>query len=200
MPAFDPRNIVEGPVRTLVGASALDPTPSVLPADSTPFGAAWPGWRELGFTTEDGVTFGGLTADRTPVMTGQQRAAVAHLSGNVAETVAFTMLEATLENIRQAAGRGVITSVAPSAPGSTTPTFGHDQLEFTDSPVRYVALGVEGFGPNGQPRRMILPIVTLAINGDLNYRLGQPMGVPVTAGRAGGPAGNPKWRQIIPPG
>lgn len=195
MAAQDPRNIVEGAVRVFVGASALDTTPDVLPADTVAFGGSWTGtWRELGFTTEDGVTFGGLTADRTPVNTGQQRSAVAHLQGNVAETVSFTLLEATLENIKATAGRGVITTVAPGVG-----TYGHDELELKDQPVAYISVGIEGFGPNGQPRRMLYPIATISINGDVNYRQGQPMGIPVQVSRSGGTNANPKWRDIKPP-
>lgn len=195
MASFDPTQIVSGPLYLWLGKSALDVAPDVLPADSTAFGGAWGGnWRNLGWTTPDGFAAGGLSQEQTPVNSAQQRPAVTYLAGNAAETVAFSLIEATLQNIKDMAGRGVLATVAAGAG-----TYGHIDLTFTDGTVNYVALGIEAFGLNGRPRRMIYPIGILSITGDLTQQFTQEMRIPAQFQRAGGTTGDPKWRDILLP-
>lgn len=187
MPYLDPTQISEGPVFVLLGKSALDVTPDVLPADTVPIisaGGSWGGtWRSLGFTPDDGVTAGGMAPDTTPVMVAQQRGPATVLKGSSAQTIGFTLLEMTAENLRDALGQGTITSITTS-----------DELALTDDPTRYYALGIEGYGPKGKPLRIIYPIVTISVTGDINLRWGSPQSVPVQATRSGAASGVPKWR------
>ena len=195
MPAFDPTEIVSGPLYLYLGKSALEATPDVLPADATLFGAAWGGtWRNLGWSTPDGFTAAGLSQEKSPVNTAQQRPAVTFLAGNAAETVGFTLIQATLQNIKDMAGRGQLTTVAAGAG-----TYGHTDLKFSDSAVAYVALGIEAFGLNGRPRRMIYPIGMMSVTGDLSQTFTQEMRIPAQFMRAGGPTGDPVWRDILLP-
>lgn len=195
MAQFDPTEIVSGPLYLYLGKSALDVAPDVLPADSTLFGAAWGGaWRNLGWSTPDGFAASGLSQEQTPVNTAQQRPAVTFLAGNAAEAVAFSLIQATLQNIKDMAGRGVLTTVAPGAG-----TYGHTDLKFSDSAIAYVALGIEAFGLNGRPRRMIYPIGMLSITGDLSQTFTQEMRIPARFQRAGGAAGDPVWRDVLLP-
>lgn len=195
MAEFDPKEVVSGPLYLFLGKSGLDTTPDVLPPDSTAFGAAWGGtWRNLGWSTPEGFAAAGLSQERAPVNTAQQRPAVTFLAGNAVESVGFSLIQATLQNIKDMAGRGVITTVAPGAG-----TYGHTQLKFSDSKIVYVALGIEAFGIDGRPRRMIYPIGLMSITGDLSQTFTQEMRVPAQFQRAGGAAGDPVWRDILLP-
>lgn len=187
MPYLDPTQITEGPIYALLGKSALDATPDVLPANATPVisaGGNWGGtWRHLGFATEDGAAMGGLAPDMTPVPVSQQRGPATVLKGASAQTIGLTLLEMTPENLRDAMGQGSISSTAE-----------HDELLMSDDPTRFFALGIEAFGPQGKPLRIIYPVVTVSVSGDINLRWGVAQSIPITATRAGGLEGRPRWR------
>jgi hypothetical protein len=191
---YDSSYILEGPGYVYVGKSADDVAPDVMPADSVAFGASPGGtWAALGYTTQDGFTFGGMSPERTSVLSGQQRAPVKRLPGNAEETVSFTLTELTLANIRTVAGRGTLATVAAGSG-----TAGHTALTWTDAPNASVALLIDTFGPDGQPRRYFYPSVDFAITGDATHQIGTEMGVPVTATRTGGSNSTPEWRDVIP--
>lgn len=187
MANLNPLNIVEGPMFALLGQSALSITPDVLPADATPFisaGGSWGGtWVNLGFLDETGATHGGLAPASNPVNTSQQRGSVTIVKGIAAQTVSFNMYEVTAQNLQRALGSGTITSTGTA-----------DDLQMTDDPVTYYALGIEAFGPNGKALRIIYPIVVPEITGNIVNRIGQVTTIPVRFTRAGGAAGQPRWR------
>jgi hypothetical protein len=195
---LDPRQIVAGAFQAFIGAAQTDPIPDVMPADNVAFGSPGGTFRNVGFSTEDGANFGGLSPDSNPVMTGQQPSAVTVLPGNAEETVGATFIEGTLTNFRDFSGRGAITSQAPGIVGSGT--YGHDDWTLSNTTPRFFSLLIEGFGPNGAPRRMFYPSVRARIDGDVQYRQGQPMGIPVVFSRSGGPSADPVWRDVRIPG
>lgn len=182
--AQDIRAILEGEVRILIGNSSRATVPDVLPADNVPIGGAWGGgWRELGFTTEDGVTF---TFERSyvDVMTAQSRTAVKSMRGTTIERIACTLLEMTLENFKDVAGYGSITTVAAGSG-----TYGHrDYAMDSRTPIRYLAIGIEGIAPpdeDGMPRRIYMPLGIATATGDVNQRIGQASTLPAQFTRQG---------------
>jgi hypothetical protein len=189
---LDPTNFAEGPVFALVGNAANHVAPDDLPADAVPFiylGGAWGGaWRQLGFSTEDGMAHSGLSAEVTPQMTAQMRNAAANIRGNRTPAVAMSLLEVTPENFALACGGLAIVDTATA-----------EEVELTDEgDIEYVALGIEAFGPKGRPLRIIYPMVSAAITGDIVQRIGQNMMLPVSFTRAGFATGNPRWRFLKP--
>lgn len=184
---LDPTNFAEGPVFILMGKSALDVSPDVLPADTVPFiiaGGSWGGtWVNLGFTDESGIVHGGLAPDMNPQNVSQQRGAASIIRGNSSQTVAAMLLEFTAANFKAALGGGTLTSTATS-----------DRVELTDSgQVEFVAIGVEGFGPKGKPLRIVYPIVAPSISDSITQAIGSNAVIPATWTRSGGPDGNPVW-------
>lgn len=184
---LDPRNFAEGPVFALVGASAYEVAPDELPDDSEPFvylGGDWGGtWRLLGFATQDGISHGGLAPEQTPQMTSQQRNAASTIRGTRTPTVGLSLLEMTAENFAMAIGGANITDTATA-----------EDVEISDEvAVQYVALGIEAFGPNGRPLRIIYPVMTVAITAEIVHTIGTNVVLPVTFSRAGGVEGNPHW-------
>lgn len=188
------KNILAGPVRVFIGAAATAATPDVLPADTVLFGAAWGGtWREVGYTTEDGAhVLLGQTYNE--VVTAQERVPVLQLFAAAADRVSFAALEATLANIRDAIGRGAITTVAPGAQP------GHDDLTLTDpATVRYVAVGLEGVAPpndKSNPRRVIFPVALAVSEVDMQMHITSPVGIPMEFRRVGSTAGTPVIRDV----
>lgn len=186
---LDPRNFSEGQVFMLAGKSAFDVSPDVLPANSVQFiykGGNWGGtWFNLGYASPDGVAHGGLSPDTTPQMTSQQRGSAALIKGAAAQTVSFSLLELTALVLQYALGAGTLTSDAFQ-----------DELEFTDDPPKYFALGIEAVGPNGKPLRMIYPAMSPNITGDIVNTIGTNAMIPVQFTRAGSTLANPKWRWV----
>lgn len=191
----NPENILEGPARMFIGNSAYHASPDSLPADTVAFGAAWGGaWRDVGYTTEEGVnvSFGAESAE---IRSAQVRHPVYRMRTGYTDTIGATLLEATLQNIKDATGRGTITVVAPSGP-----TPGHDELRLTDDPtVRYVAVGFEGVAPpndKANPRRIIFPAVMATATVALANRIGAATGVPAEFTRVGGTESEPLIRDV----
>lgn len=196
MAAQDIRSILEGECRIMIGNSIRATVPDVLPADNIPIGGAWGGnWRELGFTTEDGITLT-FEMNYSDVMTAQQRHSVKNLRGTGAERVACSLLEVTLDNFMAVAGYGTITTVAAGVG-----TFGHRDYSMDHrTPIRYVAIGIEGTAPpdeDGVPRRIFLPYALSTATGDMVQRIGQPSALPCLFQRQGGPEGIPIIRDVL---
>lgn len=122
------------------------------PADTLPFGEAWLApWYHPGFS-DDGLT---LNIDRK-----EKKHRVEELSSPVVITVDETMMkinfkfaEATLENLRYAAGGGTITTQA-----AATGVIGKKTLKISEN-LEVVALGFEGKNPQGFFRRVVIPRV-----------------------------------------
>lgn len=132
------RNLLSGISRMFLGtAASVDPTTGLviagdaLPGDNVDFGGAWGGaWRYVGFT-EGGVkatfaqTFNAIRSD-------QQYSPVLQIRTATEETIATTLTENTLQNIKDLLGRGTLTSVAAgtliaaptTAPALTTASAG----------------------------------------------------------------------------
>lgn len=196
MAAQDIRSILEGECRIMIGNSIRATVPDVLPADNIPIGGAWGGnWRELGFTTEDGITFT-FEMNYSDVMTAQQRHSVKTIRGTGAERIACSLLEITLDNFLAVAGYGTITTVAAGVG-----TFGHRDYSMDHrTPIRYVAIGVEGTAPpdeDGVPRRLYFPYALSTATGDMVQRIGQPSALPCLFARQGGPEGIPIIRDVL---
>jgi hypothetical protein len=173
MPSTD--NLLEGASRILVGDANSD----VLPADAVAFGASWGGnWRDLGYTTEDGVTLN-LNQAVTPVNSAQSRTPIHYMRGSADDSVSCTLMEATLENIKLATGRGTISS------GAT-----YELLTLSEqSGVDFVAIGFEGVAPPNTsdfPRRVYLPRAMSNAQITYNLRFGAMVGIGVTFNRIGG--------------
>lgn len=187
MANLNPLQIVEGPIFALLGKSALDVSPDTFPAWATASiasGGSWGGtWTNLGYFTEEGLSHAGMSPPTTPVNSSQQRGSVTTLKGMSAQKVTGSMLELTAQNLQYAMGQGTITT-----------TGSYVELEMTDDPITYYALGLETYGPNGKLLRIIYPVVVPAVTGNVQQRIGQPAAVPVEFSRAAGKIGNPKWR------
>lgn len=194
---FNARDLVEGPVRLYVAKNKLDPTAPVPPANTVAFGGAWPaGWRSLGYSSRDPINFGGLSGDRTPVYSGQQRGQIASFMGEITETVALKILTRTFDNIRQLANRGILSTIAA---GSGTP--GEYRIVWSDQVNEQVALGIEGYGAQGRIFRAYYPIGSFAITDNLPYGFGADnaaAGITATFTAEGGPDNVPNWWEVIP--
>ncbi len=186
---LDPRNFSEGQVFMLIGKSAFDVAPDVMPAYTVPFiyaGGAWGGsWYNLGYATPEGVAHGGLSPDTNPQMTSQQRGSASIIKGNAAQMVSFSLLELTALVLQYALGSGTLVSNVNT-----------DTLEMTDDPIKYFAIGVEAVGPNGKPLRMIYPATVPNITGDVVNTIGTNATIPVSFTRAGSALANPKWQWV----
>lgn len=202
--ATDSTNILEGVCRLFIGAAANSTTPDTLPADTIAFGGLWGGtWRDVGYTTEAGVSIS-LAQRFTDVRTAQDRNVTMHLRNGSDDKIMCALLEATLLNLRDATGRGAITTVAPvaAAPNATPPTPmvpGHSDLALTDDAlIRYVAIGFEGVAPpntKGNPRRVLFPLALSIAAVVIAQRLGAPTSIPVEFSRVG--SYNPVIRDIL---
>jgi hypothetical protein len=196
MSAFNSADLVESPRRVFIGKSALDDTPSVAPANDAEFGGPHTGWRLLGYTAREPLTLGSPSAERTPIYSGEQRGQIRSVMGDITETVAFRILSRTMQNIKEMAGRGVLTQVAAGAG-----TEGETKITWTDSPDEQVALLIEAYGTQGRLFRAYYPVGTFAITDGLQIGYGEgPMnaGIAVTFTAEGGPDNPPWWKEIIP--
>jgi hypothetical protein len=176
--AADNKNILSGIVRVFFGNPGNGVSPDALPANTVAFGAAWTGaWREVGFTTDEGVH---LILEQTfsEVAVAQQRSPALLLPTAANDRVTFTMLESTLENLRDALGRGAITTIAAA---SGTP--GQKELTISEATtVQYVAVGFEGVAPpntDGMPRRVLIPTAMAVAAVDLQFTHTVQQGIPV---------------------
>lgn len=184
MAVYDIGSILEGPVRILIGSPSNAAIPDVLPDDDVAIFGSWGGnWRELGYTTEDGITFT-FEANYQDVMTAQNRGSVKRLKGTSNERVSCSLLEITLENFRDVCGYGQIATV----PAGVS-TYGHRDLVFDPSlPPVYKAVAIEGIAPPDEdnvPRRIFLPFAATTATGDMVQRIGQPSTLPCSFARQG---------------
>lgn len=182
----DKSNILVGPVRLLLGiaADATVGTPDVLPADTVALGASWGGsWRDLGWLTDAGIRVH-FESQWTAVMGAQSKNAAIYLPGAINDFFSGALLETTLINLRDAMGRGTITTVAPG--GSP----GHDQLSVdTPTQLRTFAVGYEWVAPPNtkrNPQRGIIPIAMATGSLEFNAtNTAVPANYPVTFTRCG---------------
>lgn len=190
------QNVIEGPVRVYLGAGASDDTPDTLPEEDDPIGTPGGTWVSLGYTTRDGFAFGDLSPDRPPVESAQVREPIGYFPGNAAESVTFSLLETNIANVHRVSGRGTLTS---DAAGSSTP--GNVTLKWDDSIHDDVSLLIEGYGPEGEPRRYFMPQVRVQITGQTTHTIGAAMTLPVTATRtsADGVDTDPVWQDVLAP-
>ncbi len=180
-------NFAEGPAYVLIGKSAYDVSPDVLPTDATALisaGGSWGGtWYNLGFTTDAGINIAGLSPATTPQMVAQQRGAAAVAKGSSSQTISFTMLEFSALNLQYIIGQGTISS-----------TSSHDDFTLTDDPIKYYALGIEAFGPNAKAIRYLFPIVMGETTGPIDHKVGMYANLPVKFTRVGSLVANPVIR------
>lgn len=170
-PALDRRNVLEGPVNVYFGNSAYAVSPDTMPADSVPLsGNVGGNWRSAGYTNDDGVVES-FEIDRGEVMTAQQRHPVLRPVNGYTDTISGTLLETTLENLRDILGRGTISTVA-----SGSGTRGHKELRLTDATDQTIAVLVEGIAPpsdGGMPRRILYPAVQATATVELTQAMGE---------------------------
>ncbi len=197
MSAFDARDLVEGPVRLYVAKNKLDVTAPIPPANTVLFGAAWPvGWRSLGYSSRDPIQFGGLSGERTPVYSGQQRGQIASYMGEISETVALRIMSRTMQNIRQLANRGILSTIAAA---SGVP--GEIRIVWSDQPNEQVALGIEAYGVQGRIFRAYYPVGSFSVNDTMGYGFGADnaaAGLAATFTAEGGPDYVPEWWEVLP--
>lgn len=198
MSVYNPRDLVEGPLRLWEAAPANAvgaPAPPLNTAGT--FGSNWPaGWRNPGYTSRDPLQFGGLSSERTAVFSGQQRGQVASFAGEVNENVTFRVMTRTLENLSRFAGRGTLSQINA---GSGTP--GEIRVTWEDTPPEQRALGLEGYGTNGRLFRAYYPIGTFAITDNVPYGFGAEnaqAGMAVTYSAEGGPDYPAEWWEVLP--
>ncbi len=130
----------------------LAPKDTAAPADTLAFGEAWQApWYHPGYS-EKGLT---LNLDRK-----EKRHMVEEISFPVVISVesstlkiGFDMAEATLENLRYAAGGGTITTQ-----NAAVGIIGKKTLKLSEE-LEVIALGFEGKNPQGFFRRIIIPRV-----------------------------------------
>ncbi len=194
MPAPNIGNVIYGIGRVLFGNPATHTTPAVMPTNTIAYGASITGFDEVGFTTRDGFTLGGLSAESSPIEVAQQRATAGFIPQVALESLTFTALEATAANLKRLANRGAITTVAPGAS-----TRGNDDLTLSDAAsVTYTAVLCEIAAPNGEAIRMFFPLAIVRITGDITFSPTTATNIPVQVQRVGGTNGNPVIRFVTP--
>jgi|GEM_PF-4498584 len=198
MPTLNRLNIPEGPVYVYFGASAYATTPDVMPADTLAFGGVLTGtWRAVGYTNDDGITTS-HEQDRGEVMSAQQRTPVLRPRNNAVDMVTGTLLEVTLENLRDILGRGTITTTPPA-----TGVAGFKQLRLTDSIAPTIAVLIEGIAPptdGGKPRRIFFPAVEATGTVEVTQNIGEAganAGVAFEFTRVGGTESEPIYRDVL---
>jgi hypothetical protein len=200
-PVLNKRQILEGPVHMYIGASAEADTPDVLPADTVAFGGTMGGtWRSVGYLHEDGVVVT-FSTERGEVRSASTRGVILRPVTDYPDTVAGSFLEATLQNIRDAASRGEIAVVAA---GAETP--GHNELSMGGADDEPLAILLEGLAPpleGGMPRRVFFPNVLGTADVELTQRIGEEglnAGIPFEFTRVGDEAAStPVIRDITAP-
>lgn len=199
-PAYDRRNVLEGPVKVWSGNSAYHTTPDTMPLNSVPMGGDVGGnWRSMGYTGDEGITES-FEVDRGEVRTSSQRHPIMRPINSHTDMVGGVLLEQTLENIRDAIGRGTISEVA-----SGSGTRGHRQLRLTDATDQAIAILVEGIAPpsdGGMPRRILYPAVQATGTVELNQNIGEDganSGVAFEFTRVGGVESEVIIRDVLAP-
>jgi hypothetical protein len=148
MPTPTLTNVITGGATIYTGAASL-----AMPASTVVLGAAWPaGWTYAG-GTDSGLVFGIAknTQDRT-IDEQSTPVNVDTLSTDV--TVAVTLAEDTIENIKLSAGSGTLVVNA----GATPP----NKVFTLDDPLNTFAVGFEGKNGFGLARRVYLPIAIIS--------------------------------------
>lgn len=149
------------PVKTitnvLVGRANLyiGPEGTAGPADSVPFDESWttgiPAWYHPGYS-DSGLDFSVDKKEKRHYVDDISVPAVITIEETTMK-VGFTFAEATLENLRYAAGGGAITKTNPGVG-----VVGKTSLKLSED-LEVVALGFEGKNPQGFYRRVIVPRV-----------------------------------------
>lgn len=200
-PVLTKKNILEGPVAMYIGAGAEATTPDVMPADTIAFGGNVGGtWRSAGYLGEDGVV-ASFDVERGEVRTASTRGVILRPTNDYIDSVSGTLLEPTLQNIRDMATRGTIAVVAA---GVSTP--GHNELTMSAPDSTPIAVLLEGLAPpidGGYPRRVFFPSVFATAAVELTQRIGEDgmnAGIPFELTRTGDwTASTPKIRDVIAP-
>lgn len=195
---FNPRDLVEGPVRLWEGPPITTVGAPAPPANTVLFGQNWPaGWRNPGYTSRDPLQFGGLSSERTPVLSGQQRGQIASFSNEISEVVSFRVMSRTMANLQRFAGRGTLSQVAAGVG-----TYGEIRIIWDDTPPAQRALGIEGYGTNGRVFRAYYPVGSFAITDAIPYGFGADnaqAGMAITFTAEGGPDNPVQWWEVLPP-
>jgi hypothetical protein len=138
----------------------------------------------VGYLEEGGVTVN-FNQTFNPVTTSQSKTPVLQLPGASNDSITANLYEMTLQNIKDIAGRGTITTLAPVG---ATP--GHNILTLSDATsVVYVAIGFEGVAPPNNktnPRRIYFPQAQSAATIAYNQGRDTPASIAATFNRLGG--------------
>jgi hypothetical protein len=196
MSAFNSADLVESPRRVYIGKAATATIPAAPPANTAVFGGPHTGWRLLGYTSREPLSLGAPSAERTPILSGEQRGQVRSVMGEVNESVSFRILSRTMQNIKEMAGRGILSQIAA---GVGTP--GETKITWSDQPDEQVALLIEAYGTQGRLWRAYYPVGMFAITDALQIGYGpdaMQSGIAVTFTAEGGPDNPPWWKEIIP--
>lgn len=146
-PVKDILNVLVGKANMYIGTPA-----SVNPPDTLAFDEAWGAdWLHPGYS-EDGLELSVGRKDKEHRVDELGIPAVITIDSSMFE-VAFAFAEATLENLRYAAGGGSITETAAGAG-----QIGKKTLKLSED-LEVMKLGFEGKNPQGFYRRIIIPRV-----------------------------------------
>lgn len=138
----------------LVGGATLYTAPSstAMPALTVALGGTWTSWTYVG-GTDSGVQFG-IAKNTQDRMIDEQSTPVGVDVISTDVTVAVTLAEDTIENIKLSAGSG---SLAVNA-GDTPP----NKVFTLDDPLNQFAVGFEGVNSFGLARRVYIPIAVIS--------------------------------------
>lgn len=142
----------------LVGGAKLftAPASTAMPANTVALDAAWPaGWVYPGAT--DGGTAFNVAKSTQDRMIDEQSVPVGVDVVSTDISIATTLAEDTIENIKLAYGSGLLTVNAGATPPNKVYTF--------DDPLDQYAVGFEGINTFGKPRRFYLPIAVAVVGG-----------------------------------
>ncbi len=198
MSAMDSRDLTEGVRRVWVAKARNDVTAPLPPANTVAFGGPMPaGWRLVGYTARDPLNLGSPSADRNPVYSGEARGQVASYMAEVNEIVTFRIISRTMQNIKDMAGRGELSQIAPGVS-----TYGEIRFKLSDVVNDQMSMLVEGFGTRKRLFRAYYPVGQFGITDNIQIGLGADVagqGLAVQFTNEGGPDWPAEWWEVLPP-
>lgn len=156
MPTPTLTNVIVGAATLYTGAANTD----VLPANSVALGGSWGGTWVYSGGTDSGVTMG-VTQNTQDIMIEEQPNPASIQPNTVDISVAVTLAEDTVENMKLTWGGSLVINT-----GATPP----NKVLTLAATVPTVAVGFEGINPFGKPRRIYIPAAVAVANAQVGYR------------------------------
>lgn len=140
-------NVLVGGATLYTGAASV-----AMPANTVALGGTWTSWTYAG-GTESGVQFG-IAKNTQDRMIDEQSTPVGVDTVSTDVTVAVTLAEDTIENIKLSAGSGTLAVNSGATPPNKVFTLA--------DPLNQFAVGFEGLNNYGLARRVYIPIAVIS--------------------------------------